>query len=369
MNEIQFAYECDPARAEFGVEHRYMVAKQRVHDYSTSLEKGVATFFSDKQALLTSIDQEVTLFDQDNELDFTKARAVLQTNHSYRPKHLSPTPDITPVDDTYRPKHLAKIEKASRTIRLQRWVGKIASRFTFSSARHPKHLAATQNTAPLDSDRSELYIPERRVPEWATRRVAAVVALGAGALLAAYSVERAQNEQHEILTQTVLQETDDQQNIRVQKASEVALPVTVHVPVTEAAVAETTETSILATTTTPTTVAPATTATTVATTVTEAPTTTHSQSLDEWLYTLRMCESTDNYHANTGNGYYGAYQFLDSTWDSLQASEGYAYAHQALPHIQDAAVIENTLRSSDGLASQHPGCFKKHNLSAFPPGY
>jgi hypothetical protein len=35
-----------------------------------------------------------------------------------------------------------------------------------------------------------------------------------------------------------------------------------------------------------------------------------------WLE-LRMCESGDNYRTDTGNGYYGAYQFLPSTWQSI----------------------------------------------------
>jgi hypothetical protein len=53
------------------------------------------------------------------------------------------------------------------------------------------------------------------------------------------------------------------------------------------------------------------------------------------LYALRMCESGGNYGINTGNGYYGAYQFSVSTWRSL----GYAgYPQQASPATQDAAV-------------------------------
>jgi len=35
-----------------------------------------------------------------------------------------------------------------------------------------------------------------------------------------------------------------------------------------------------------------------------------------WL-ALRECESGDNYSINTGNGYYGAYQFTAATWWSL----------------------------------------------------
>jgi len=56
---------------------------------------------------------------------------------------------------------------------------------------------------------------------------------------------------------------------------------------------------------------------------------------DAQLAALRMCESTDDYTANTGIGYYGAYQFSPITWWWL----GYAgYPHQASPAVQDGAV-------------------------------
>ncbi len=42
-------------------------------------------------------------------------------------------------------------------------------------------------------------------------------------------------------------------------------------------------------------------------------------SADDW-YQLRMCESTNRYSINTGNGYYGAYQFDQSTWESVGGS-------------------------------------------------
>ncbi len=35
-----------------------------------------------------------------------------------------------------------------------------------------------------------------------------------------------------------------------------------------------------------------------------------------WL-ALRECESGDNYQENSGNGYYGAYQFSPTTWTEL----------------------------------------------------
>ena len=56
---------------------------------------------------------------------------------------------------------------------------------------------------------------------------------------------------------------------------------------------------------------------------------------DSQLAALRMCESTDNYGINSGNGYYGAYQFSAITWWWL----GYTgYPNQASAATQDEAV-------------------------------
>jgi resuscitation-promoting factor RpfA len=35
------------------------------------------------------------------------------------------------------------------------------------------------------------------------------------------------------------------------------------------------------------------------------------------LHKLRICESGDNYRENSGNGYFGAYQFAPTTWKAL----------------------------------------------------
>ncbi|MCE2525141.1 MAG: transglycosylase family protein [Acidimicrobiia bacterium] len=48
---------------------------------------------------------------------------------------------------------------------------------------------------------------------------------------------------------------------------------------------------------------------------------------------LRGCESTNNYLVNTGNGYYGAYQFDQATWESVG---GTGRPHWAAPEVQDA---------------------------------
>ena len=52
-------------------------------------------------------------------------------------------------------------------------------------------------------------------------------------------------------------------------------------------------------------------------------------------YRLRVCESSDNYRANTGNGYYGAYQFDLSTWHSNGFSGS---PNEASPQTQDQAA-------------------------------
>lgn len=73
-------------------------------------------------------------------------------------------------------------------------------------------------------------------------------------------------------------------------------------------------------------------------------------SLAEDLYRLRVCESGDNYQDNTGNGYYGAYQFSPSTWQGL----GYSgLPSDAPPPEQDQAAIR--LEQADGWG-EWPAC-------------
>jgi Transglycosylase-like domain len=49
------------------------------------------------------------------------------------------------------------------------------------------------------------------------------------------------------------------------------------------------------------------------------------------------CESGGDYSADTGNGYYGGYQFDSGTWDAYGDSS-YAEASDAPPAVQDAAA-------------------------------
>jgi hypothetical protein len=68
-----------------------------------------------------------------------------------------------------------------------------------------------------------------------------------------------------------------------------------------------------------------------------------------WLQ-LRQCESGDNYAENTGNGYYGAYQFSQGTWTSL----GYpGRPDQGSPAMQDKAAMQ--LQAAAGWG-QWPAC-------------
>ena len=57
----------------------------------------------------------------------------------------------------------------------------------------------------------------------------------------------------------------------------------------------------------------------------------------ENLEALRWCESTNDYTADTGNGYYGAYKFSLQTWEWL----GYCgWPSESAPEVQDQAALD-----------------------------
>lgn len=58
-------------------------------------------------------------------------------------------------------------------------------------------------------------------------------------------------------------------------------------------------------------------------------------SANAWLQ-LRTCESSNRYDTNTGNGYYGAYQFDLATWRSVG---GTGYPNNATPAEQDYRAL------------------------------
>ena len=81
-----------------------------------------------------------------------------------------------------------------------------------------------------------------------------------------------------------------------------------------------------------------------------APPGNQGSSLAEDMARLRQCESGDDYSLDTGNGYYGAYQFSAQTWSGL----GYpGLPNQAPPPTQDQAAL--TLHSESGWSSW-PAC-------------
>jgi hypothetical protein len=73
---------------------------------------------------------------------------------------------------------------------------------------------------------------------------------------------------------------------------------------------------------------------------------------DVWAR-LRRCEAGGNYTRNSGNGYFGAYQFSAATWRGL----GYpGLPHQAPPAVQDEAARKLQRRSGWG---QWPACSRR----------
>lgn len=74
------------------------------------------------------------------------------------------------------------------------------------------------------------------------------------------------------------------------------------------------------------------------------------------FYRLRVCESGNNYRINTGNGFYGAYQFDRQTWTGLGFP---GRADQAPPATQDAAAAK--LQAQRGW-QPWPACSRKLGL-------
>lgn len=62
---------------------------------------------------------------------------------------------------------------------------------------------------------------------------------------------------------------------------------------------------------------------------------------DQWD-NVAQCESTNNWSANTGNGYYGGLQFSNSTWSAYGGTQYAPRADLATP-AQQKAVAEKTL--------------------------
>jgi len=88
--------------------------------------------------------------------------------------------------------------------------------------------------------------------------------------------------------------------------------------------------------------------TTLPATVVTGPAAAAAQAGGVWAE-LRQCESDDNYSDNTGNGYYGAYQFSLQTWEGI----GYTgLPSDAAPAVQDQAASSS--RPAAGGANGPP---------------
>jgi hypothetical protein len=74
------------------------------------------------------------------------------------------------------------------------------------------------------------------------------------------------------------------------------------------------------------------------------------------LHKLRLCESGDNYRENSGNGYFGAYQFAPTTWHSL--------GYKGRPDRAKALTQNRAARKEHSITgwSAWPACSKKDHL-------
>lgn len=77
---------------------------------------------------------------------------------------------------------------------------------------------------------------------------------------------------------------------------------------------------------------------------------------DAAFMALRQCEAGGNYATNTGNGYYGAYQYNLGTWGNYG---GYARPDLAPAEVQDAKARETQARRG---WSPWPSCARKLGL-------
>ena len=113
--------------------------------------------------------------------------------------------------------------------------------------------------------------------------------------------------------------------------------------------------------TTPTTTTPPTSTTTTppttTTTTTAPPATSSGAGAGGVWYELRMCESGDNYQADTGNGFYGAYQFSQQTWTEL----GYPGRPDLEPPAMQNAAAQK-LQAEAGWG-QWPACSAELGLT------
>uniref|UniRef100_UPI0018FF5519 transglycosylase family protein n=1 Tax=Streptomyces sp. NRRL F-5123 TaxID=1463856 RepID=UPI0018FF5519 len=94
----------------------------------------------------------------------------------------------------------------------------------------------------------------------------------------------------------------------------------------------------------------------------------HAASVATWDK-VAQCESSGNWAANTGNGYYGGLQFSKSTWDEFGGRIYAVYPHQATKE-QQIRIGEKVLATQGENA--WPDCGHKSGLGSddtvpYPP--
>lgn len=77
--------------------------------------------------------------------------------------------------------------------------------------------------------------------------------------------------------------------------------------------------------------------------------------LDQWDR-LAQCESSGNWRASTGNGYYGGLQFSRRTWTG-HGGGAYASTANHATRVQQIAIAEKVLRAQGWKA--WPACSRK----------
>jgi len=72
---------------------------------------------------------------------------------------------------------------------------------------------------------------------------------------------------------------------------------------------------------------------------------------------VAQCESTQRWHINTGNGYYGGIQFSLSTWHAFGGQMYAYYPHHATPEQQIDIGINVAYEGYDRYRPQGPGAW------------
>jgi len=102
---------------------------------------------------------------------------------------------------------------------------------------------------------------------------------------------------------------------------------------------------------------------TLATSVLGAPAA-HAATSAQWDR-VAACESSGNWHADTGNGYYGGLQFTASTWDAYGGQSYAPLASEASPAEQ--MTVANRVLASQGWGAW-PVCSQQAGVAGTPTG-